>query len=142
MHNENREHHYRMWARAVLLKYWAMQLPSLAIVLVIVIAVTQHFGWPSWVILAAVAAWIAKDGLLYFFVWRAYDPDYPIPFPYRMEGATGVALDDIERAGTVKVWGELWHAEIAPHGRQIALGQKVRVIARRGLTLMVEAADG
>jgi hypothetical protein len=65
MHNEHREHHYRMWSRAVLLKYWAMQLPSLAIVLVIVITVTQHFGWSSWVILAAVAAWIAKTAFFF-----------------------------------------------------------------------------
>lgn len=131
-----------MWSRPVLLKYWAMQLPSTAIVLVIAVAVAQHLGWSSWIVLAAVAAWVVKDGLLYFLVWRAYDPGYPIPFPYRMEGATGVALDDIKRAGTVQVWGELWHAEIAPHGRQIAVGQKVRVTARRGLTLVVEAADG
>jgi membrane-bound ClpP family serine protease len=134
-------HRRRMWSRAVLLKYWAMQLPSVAIALVVTIAVVQHFDWPQWVIVAAVAGWIVKDGLLYFLVWRAYDPDYPVPFPYRMEGATGVAVDHIERKGTVLVWGEFWNAELPPHSRHIAVGQKVRITARRGLTLVVEAAD-
>jgi membrane-bound ClpP family serine protease len=131
----------RMWSRAVLLKYWAMQLPSIAIALVIAIAVVHYFNWPQWVIVAAVVAWIVKEALLYFLVWRAYDPDYRVPFPYRMEGATGVAVDRIERKGTVLVWGEFWHAELPPHGGHIAVGQKVRVTARHGLTLVVEAAD-
>ncbi|MGQ0752690.1 MAG: NfeD family protein [Betaproteobacteria bacterium] len=134
-------HRRRMWSRAVLLKYWSMQLPAIVITLVIAAAIAQHFDWPHWVVAAAVAAWVVKDGLLYFLVWRAYDPDYPIPFPYRMEGATGVAVDRIEGTGTVRVWGEFWRAELPPHGRHIAVGQKVRVTARRGLTLVVEAVD-
>lgn len=131
----------RMWLRPVLLKYWAMQLPGTAIVLLCVLGLADGFGWPRWVVWASVAAWTAKDALLYPLVWRAYDPDYPTPFPYRMEGATGVAVDRIEPSGTVRIWGELWHAELYLRQPPVEAGETVRVKARDGLTLLVEPAE-
>lgn len=130
-----------MWSRPVLAKYWAMQLPATAIILLIALALEDWFNWPHWIVWAAVAAWTTKDALFYLFVWSAYDPDYVTPFPYRMEGATGVAVDRIERSGTVRIWGELWHAELSGQQRQIELGEKVRVKSYQGLTLFVESAE-
>lgn len=64
-----------MWSRPVLAKYWAMQLPAAAGILLIALALEGGFNWPHWVVWAIAAAWTAKDALLYLFVWPAYDPD-------------------------------------------------------------------
>lgn len=126
-----------MRSRPVLAKYWAMQLPATVIVLVIALSLEDGLGWPHWIVWAIVAAWTAKDAVLYLFVWPAYDPGYLTAFPYRMEGMTAVAVDRIDPRGTVRIWGELWSAELSQQERQIEEGEKVRVKARHGLTLLV-----
>jgi membrane protein implicated in regulation of membrane protease activity len=134
---ERTENRRRMWSRQVLAKYWAMQVPATVIVLVTALLLEGGFGWPHWIVWAIVAAWTAKDGLLYLFVWPAYDPGYLTAFPYRMEGMTAVAVGRIDRRGTVRIWGELWSAELSQQERQIEEGEKVKVKARHGLTLLV-----
>jgi membrane protein implicated in regulation of membrane protease activity len=85
-----------------------------------------------------VAIWVAKDAILYPFVWRAYDPSDPAALPYRMEGARAIAVDRIDPSGLVRVSGELWRAELSRGAREIEEGETVHVNARRGLTLLVE----
>ena len=135
------EGRHRMWSLQVLRRYWAMQLPGIVIVLLVASFLAPDLGWSHSVVWMAVAAWIVKDAILYLIVWRAYDPGYLVPFPYRMEGAVGVALHRIDRCGTVRVWGELWHAELVPSAPPIAPGQRIRVSAAQGMTLFVEALE-
>jgi membrane-bound serine protease (ClpP class) len=52
-----------------------------------------------------------------------------------MIGAVGEALEDFEHSGQVRVHSEIWSAESA---RPVRRGQRVRVVALRGLTLTVE----
>jgi len=52
-----------------------------------------------------------------------------------MIGAVGEALEDFEHSGQVRVHSEIWSAESAQPVRR---GQRVRVVALRGLTLTVE----
>jgi membrane protein implicated in regulation of membrane protease activity len=131
----------RMWSGAVLAKYWAMQVPGAAIVFVILLLVAHVLAWPQWVAWGGVAAWLAKDAMLYFLVWRSYDPGYPMELPYRMEGARGVAVKRIDPSGPVRIWGELWHARLGRGARSIEEGEAVRVTAQRGLMLVVEPAE-
>jgi membrane protein implicated in regulation of membrane protease activity len=126
-----------MWSGPVLAKYWTMQLPATVIVIVVLLAV----GWPHWIVWTVLTAWVAKDAIFYPLVWRSYDPGYPMALPYRMEGANGVAVNRIEQSGTVRVWGELWQAELSRQERPIEEGEEVRVKSRHGLTLVVEAAS-
>jgi membrane protein implicated in regulation of membrane protease activity len=130
-----------MWSGWVLAKYWALQLPATAIVIVVLLALDDALGWPQWIVWTIVAVWVAKDAILYPFVWRAYDPGYPAALPYRMEGAKGVALDRIDPSGPVRVSGELWRAELMHGARRIEGGEAVRVRARHGLTLLVEPEE-
>ena len=83
------------------------------------------------------AAWVAKDAILYPFLWRAYYPSDPAALPYPMEGAKGVAIEPIDPSGVVRIWGELWRAELTPGARRIEEGETVQVNARHGLTLLV-----
>lgn len=127
-----------MWSGRVLAKYWAMQLPEMVILVVVLLAARHYFGWPDWVVWAIVAAWVAKDASLYPFVWRAYDPHYPTVLPYPGQGAKGVAVERIDPNGLVRIGGEIWYAELVPGARAIEKGEPVRVNARYDLTLQVE----
>jgi membrane protein implicated in regulation of membrane protease activity len=126
-----------MWSGRVLAKYWAIQLPGTVIVIVALLAAEASLGWPQWLFWTITALWVAKDALLYPFVWRAYDPGYPLAL-LRLEGAKGRVVDRIAPSGRVRVSGELWRAELAHGAPGIERGEAVRVKARRGLTLLVE----
>ena len=130
-----------MWSGKLLAKYWAIQLPGTVIVIVVLLAAEDSLGWPKWIVWTITAIWVAKDALLYPFVWRAYDPGYPTA-SLRMEGAKGMAVDRIAPCGRVRIAGVLWRAELAHGARGIEEGEAVRVKARRGLTLLVEPESG
>jgi membrane-bound ClpP family serine protease len=85
-----------------------------------------------------VAVWVAKDAILYPFLWRAYDPVDPAALPYPRQGTKGVAIDRLDPSGLVRIWGELWRAELSHGARRIEEGETVQVTARHGLTLLVE----
>jgi membrane-bound serine protease (ClpP class) len=53
-------------------------------------------------------------------------------------GATAVALEDFDREGWVRMAGERWRARSR---MPVALGTRVRVVGRDGLTLTVEGVD-
>ena len=128
----------RMWSRVVLAKYCAIQLPATVLAIAILLLVEGRLEWPQWIVWTIVALWIAKDAILYPFVWRAYDPSDPAALPYPMEGATGIAVDRIDPSGLVRVSGELWRAELSRGAPGIEEGETVQVKARLGLTLLVE----
>ncbi|HVL35049.1 MAG TPA: NfeD family protein [Burkholderiales bacterium] len=130
----------RMWSARLLVKYWLLQLPAIGLVLMILLAVEANLAWPRWVVWTLVAAWIAKDAILYPVLWRAYDLADPSALPYPMEGAIGVAVGRIDPSGLVRIWGELWRAELCAGARRIEPGETVQVTARRGLTLLVGPA--
>lgn len=58
-----------------------------------------------------------------------------------MVGEVGKVVEDLDPEGLVKVRGELWKA-VSKGGETIRVGEKVRVIEIRGLTLIVEKAEG
>ena len=131
-----------MWSGVVLAKYWALQLPAIALVMVVLFGVGDRFAWPQWIVWTIVAVWVAKDAMLYPFLWRSYDPSDPAALPYPMEGAKGIATDRIDPSGFVRISGELWRAELSHGARRIDEGEKVHVNARQGLTLLVEPEGG
>ena len=129
-----------MWSPAVLAKYWAIQLPFTVLAVLVLLLLEDRYGWPGWIAWMVAALLVAKDAILYPFVWRAYDTTEASKLPYPIEGAKGVAIGRIDRSGLVRVWGELWQAELSRGARAIEEGESVQVNARRGLTLLVEAS--
>ena len=127
-----------MWSGVVLAKYWALQLPAIALVIVVLLGLGERLVWPQWIVWTVVAVWVAKDAILYPFLWRSYDPSDPAALPYPMEGARGVAINCIDPSGLVRIGGELWRAELSRGARRIEEGETVHVNARDGLTLVVE----
>jgi len=125
-----------MWSAQVLGKYWLLQLPELALLVVVLLVLRDWQGLPAWLAWSVVGLWLAKDAALYPFVWRSYDPGHPATL-HSLDGEHGVATERLDRSGYIRVRGELWRAELAPEARPVDEGEPVQVQATRGLTLIV-----
>lgn len=125
------------WSAKVVLRYALLQIPFTALVTVVLILLREPLNLPIWFICVLVALLIIKDIALYPFVWRAYDPESPT-LTNQMEGAQGIAIEDLHPTGYVEIGAERWQAEVSGDGPSIRRGQRVRVNGIRGLTLLVQ----
>ena len=125
------------WSAKVVLRYALLQIPFTALVVALLILLREWVELPIWLICALVALLIIKDIALYPFVWRAYDPESKA-LTNQMEGAQGIAIEDLHPTGYVEIGAERWQAEVAGDGPSIRRGQRVRVRGIRGLTLLVQ----
>lgn len=132
--------HKGKWSTRILAKYWLLQLPELALLAFILIFVQRWVDLPEWVFWGSLAMWVAKDAVLYLFVWRAYDWDHP-EGANALTGSRGVANEPLAPSGYVKVRGELWKAQLVEGCRAIDEGEAVQVRGARGLTLIVQPWD-
>lgn len=123
-----------------LARYALFQLPGQVGVALLVFILWEWAGLPGWAALAIVAAWVAKDAALYPLLRRAYET--PPNGAEALIGRRGVVRRRLAPRGTVAFGIELWRAEIGPAGEPIDAGVAVRVVAVRGLTLIVAADDG
>ena len=142
---QNREHRSpaaekRIWSAHVLGKYWLLQLPEAALVIIVLLALQHWFDIPTWVVWTLVALWIAKDAALYPFVWRSFDSGYPAML-HSLDGERGIATERLDRTGYVHVRGELWKAELARGARPVEKDEGVQVQEMRGLTVIVVAVS-
>ncbi len=139
--NGNRQNpNTRIWNARVLLRYWLLQLPATALLILILVLLRDRLEIPGWVVWSIVAIWVMKDALLYPLVWRSYDVAYPVT-ANAMEGAYGVATERIDPTGYVRVRGELWSAELMDGAPPIDKGERVLVEMRREFVLLVRPRD-
>jgi membrane protein implicated in regulation of membrane protease activity len=122
--------------RRTVARYAAFQLPGWAIAGTLA-ALAVHWGLvaPA-VAIAVVALLVAKDAVLFPFVWRAYQHDGPA---HGAVGERGRADGAIDGEGWVRIGPELWRARLRPGAAPIAPRTPVRVVAVDGLVLVVEA---
>lgn len=128
----------RPWPVRAVLKYTLLQIPAIALVIIIVVFGPRWFYFPAWIGWTIVALWILKDIILFPFVWRSYDSSIPDD-TLTMVGKRGIAEERLSPVGYVRVRGELWKAEVARGDAPIEAGEPVRVRDIQGLTLKVEA---
>ena len=124
------------WSARVVLRYALLQVPFTALVMVVLIWVRKWLDLPIWFICGLVAFLVIKDIVLFPFVWRAYDSDSP-GLTNTLEGARGIAINDLHPSGYVEIGAERWQAEVIEGSPPIRRGQRVRVDGIRGLTLLV-----
>jgi membrane protein implicated in regulation of membrane protease activity len=125
------------WSAKVVMRYALLQIPFTALVVVVLILMRKWVNLPIWFVCVLVALLVIKDIALYPLVWRAYDPDSP-ELTNRMEGARGIAIEDLHPTGYVEIGAERWQAEVTGNSPSIRRGQRVRVRGIRGLTLLVQ----
>lgn len=129
------------WTPKILLRYALLQLPSQALVVLVLVVVRRWVDLPSWFFWSCIACWVLKDVILFPFVWRAYDWDRAAD-AHSMVALRGEAVEQLAPTGYVRVRGELWRAEVVGERRLIEAGETVAVRGSRGLTLLVEACEG
>ena len=125
------------WSARVVLRYALLQIPFTALVIAVLILVRKWVDLPLWFICVLVAFLIIKDIAMFPLVWRAYDPDDPA-LTNTMQGARGIALNDLHPSGYVEIGAERWQAEVLEGRPPIRRGQRIRVHGLRGLTLLVQ----
>ena len=123
-----------VWSTRVMQRYILLQAPSVLILILVLILVRRWVDLSTLFICALVALWVAKDLILFPFLWRAYDWDHPNP----MIGTRGIAEEPLAPSGYVHVHGELWQAEVMKGYPPIDRGESVRVRGVNGLKLLVQ----
>ncbi len=124
--------------RRAAIRYALLQIPSLALVLLVIYYLDRLVPLPGhfkWIVVALV---IAADIALLPLLWRAYDAD-PAHETLSMIGEEGRALEDLRPEGFVRVHGERWRSRMADGHPPVMRGDAVVVVGREGLVLTVRA---
>ena len=125
------------WSLRILIRYTLLQIPALTLFILALILSRRWIGIPLWSFWGLVGLWVAKDVILFPFVWRAYD-DRERKGREGMIGMQGIAQGRLAPEGYVQIRGELWRAELMGGGPPVEQGGAVKVRETRGLTLIVQ----
>lgn len=128
------------WTSRILIRYTLLQLPALALFIVILMVIQRWGVLPTWLFWSAILIWVVKDALLYPLVWRSYNSDQSESV-MALVGAKGIAKERLAPSGYIRVCGELWKARLQKDCPPVAEGEAVRINERHGLTLFVEPWD-
>jgi membrane protein implicated in regulation of membrane protease activity len=127
---------------SALRKFWLLQLPDAVLTAFVLYALHRWAGISTGLAVGLFALWTLAHIAYYPFVKKAYGsaPSEHVG-PERMVGAQGVATQELNPIGYVRVGSELWGAELGPGVGPIAKGESVRVQAVRDLTLIVQSKE-
>ncbi len=126
--------------RRVLGRYLLFQTPGWSAAGLAAWLAPSWLGVPGWACALGFAAWVVKDLALFPFVRSAYE-DGGDGDARGLVGASAVATEPLSPAGFVRAGSELWRAELRPGSPHVARGERVRVQAVEGLTLVVVAEE-
>jgi len=116
----------RGWSAPILVRYALLQLPEIALLVLALIFVQRWVSIPAWVFWWSITLWIAKDLILFPFVWRAYDWDHS-GSENSLVGKPGIVQDRLAASGYIRVRGELRQAEVVGGGPPIDKGETFKV---------------
>lgn len=128
----------------VYIKYGLLIIPGTVVLILVLIVVGNWVPIPFWLRVTLIFLWIAKEIILFPFIWRAYDHNRSeVSSP--MIGKRGRTREKLAPAGYIQVQSELWKAEIMPGEPSIEKDKWVRIKKMEGLKLFVvpeENEDG
>ena len=127
-------------SRALVLRYCLFQVPSAALLALVLYLLHSRFGLALGICSAIFLFWLIKDAVLFPLVWRSYGTGGSSGED-GMAGLSGKSRTAIGPRGKVEVRGEIWHAELAPHSPPVGAGSVIRVLRARGMTLIVEGVS-
>ena len=120
------------------MRYVALETPGWVLAAAVAWWLAAKAGVAPWLAALGWAAFVFKDFVLYPWLRDAYAAGNPDAASL-LVGLTGHARERIDRSGYVRVGAELWRAELAPGCATVERDACVRVVAVRGLTLIVES---
>jgi membrane protein implicated in regulation of membrane protease activity len=124
--------------RSTLLRYWLFQLPGTLAVAALLAFFVRTWDLSPRLAALFMALWVLKDIALYPLVRRAYERRSGGGADALL-GALATARDRLDPEGYVRVGHELWRARLREGVAE--RGASLRVLAVRGLTLVVEVAE-
>ena len=124
------------WTTAALRRYILLEIPPLLLFAGFLQLLRMLTGLPLWVAGIVLGGWLIKDVILFFYTWPAYDATSGDRFS--LLERTGIAVDDLNPEGYIRIRGERWRARAEADRGGIEAGQQVRVLDQEGLTLIVE----
>lgn len=127
------------WTKQAVLKYTLLEIPPALLFAVFLWLLRVWLGLPLWALFSLLGLWLAKDLVLFFYTWPAYDQNTGDRFS--LVDRTGVTEEPLAPYGYIRIRGERWQARPAPESSAIGPGTKVRVLEQVGLTLVVRAEE-
>jgi membrane protein implicated in regulation of membrane protease activity len=121
-------------------RYFLLQLPGLAAFALSLALLRELAVISSSFLWTLLVVWVAKDIILFPFLWRFYDFNGH-PDRFGMTGLRGIASTDLDPQGYVQVRGELWQAVVADGLKRVFKGEDVCVVSADGLKLTVRPCD-
>ncbi|SDB60005.1 NfeD-like C-terminal, partner-binding [Desulfonatronum thiosulfatophilum] len=124
------------WDRTTVLRYALMQIPGVALVgaglwfLHSVLGLSERSAWMLMLL------WLAKDTLMFFFVWPAYQANVGDGW-YSLVGLRGEVRGEMHPEGYIRIGGVLWKAKADPKTCPIPPGTVIEVVGREGIKLIV-----
>src|SRR5262245_23983457 len=126
-----------LWKRTFV-RYVALETPGWVLAGWLAWWLAEKGVVPPWVAALGWSLFVLKDFALYPWLRDAYAAGDPNAAAL-LVGRIGLARERIDPSGYVRVGAELWRAELAPGCSAVDAGASVRVLAVRGLTLIVES---
>ena len=120
----------------VYIRYGLLSLPGTIVLILILFVVRNWVPIPIWLWVTLILLWIAKEVILFPFVWRAYDHTRS-EVSHSMIGKRGITKERLAPTGYILVKGELWKAEKTVNEPPIEKNIWVRVKKIDGLKLFV-----
>ena len=123
----------------MVLRYLAFQIPGWVVLALVLGAAMAWWDLSRTLAAAIFTLFVIKDAVLFPFVRVAYEPTSG-GGAQALVGQRARAEEDLAPDGYVRLGAELWRAEIARGSAP--RGAALRVVAVRGLTLVVELEEG
>ena len=117
-------------------RYLLLMIPGVVILVLVLMIVENWVAMPAWLFWSVIFLWLAKEIIIFPFVWHAHDPNRP-GLSRTMIGARGTVKERLDPAGYIQVAGELWKAEHLDIAQPVEKEERVRVVKMEGLKLFV-----
>jgi membrane protein implicated in regulation of membrane protease activity len=120
-----------------IVRYTLFQIPDLILLGLGVAAAVRWWNLPVFAAYGLLAAWVAKDVVMYPILRVAYEGGGSSGVE-AIHGALGVVTQSLVPSGYVRLGSERWKAELVRGNEAVSVGSAIRVVELRGLTLIVE----
>ncbi len=120
-----------------IVRYTLFQIPDLILLGLGVAAAVRWWNLPVFAAYGLLAAWVAKDVMMYPILRVAYEGGGSSGVE-AIHGALGVVTEPLVPSGYVRLGSERWKAELVCGSETVSVGSAIRVVELRGLTLIVE----
>jgi membrane protein implicated in regulation of membrane protease activity len=126
---------------AVFARYLLFQLPGCVVAAAVLAGLVHWEHLSPTIAYMLFGIWVLAEIALYPVFRVGYEPGGGRGGAEALVGALGVAQEDLDPEGYVRVGAERWQARVANGRAPVAAGAEVRVREVRQLTLVVEPAD-